>query len=101
MFMSCPNPFHCEALIAHVVHRPPVSNTQALFSSHKGTQNEYVTRGLPANSPLERWSTIIVPRASHMTFIVVRKRSLKLEAFTQLGRAFRAFSYLTEANRRQ
>lgn len=32
--------------------------------------------GIPFNSPLDRWSTIMVPRASHMTLIVVRKRSL-------------------------
>lgn len=31
---------------------------------------------VPPSSPLDRWSTIIVPKASHMTLIVVRKRSL-------------------------
>lgn len=32
--------------------------------------------GVWLNSPFERWSTMMVPRASHMTLIVVRNRSL-------------------------
>lgn len=31
---------------------------------------------MPSSSPLDKWSTIIVPNASHITLIVVRKRSL-------------------------
>lgn len=40
--------------------------------------------GIPLSSPLDKWSTMIVPSASHITLIVVRNRSLELRNLSKL-----------------